>query len=268
MYGAFIGDIEGSIFEFHNTHDRNFDLFDQDLAFTDDSVMTLAVYDVIKRGAIANEHKIADILREWGQAYPYAGYGGYFDTWLYQKDYRANPSYGSGAAMRISPVGFYASSEAEVKAWSRHVTVVSHNHPEAIKGAEVTAMCIYYARQGKSKDFIKNYATKNYSLYPDYESLCLSNHGHGLEICQVSVPQAISAFLLSQNFEDCLRIIISAGGDCDTTGAIACSIADAYYQDIDPKLVGYAKSILLKGGAKIANLLETLEKDLVASPHH
>jgi ADP-ribosyl-[dinitrogen reductase] hydrolase len=261
MYGAFIGDIEGSIFEFHNTHDRNFDLFDQDLAFTDDSVMTLAVYDVIKRGAIANEHKIADILREWGQAYPYAGFGNYFDTWLYQTDYRANPSCGNGAAMRISPVGFYAHNEAEVKTWSRHVTVVSHNHPEAVKGAEVTALCIYYAAHGKSKEFIKKYAEKNYALYPDFGSLCLSNHGHGLEICQVSVPQAISAFLMSTSFEDCLRIIISAGGDCDTTGAIACSIADAYYHDIDPKLIAHCKAILLKGGAKIADLLAALEKE-------
>jgi ADP-ribosyl-[dinitrogen reductase] hydrolase len=265
MDGAFIGDIEGSVFEFHNTHDLNFDLFAKDLAFTDDSVMTLAVADICHRKAYHDPNKIRSILREWGRAYPYAGYGSLFDQWLYQEDDRSNPSYGNGAAMRISPVGYYAHNEEEVKRWSKAITLVSHNHPEAVKGAEVTAMCIFYALHGKDKAFISSYARKAYQLYPSYEAICESNHGHGLEICQISVPQAISAFLLSNDFESCLRMIIAAGGDCDTTGAIACSIAEAYYKEIDPKLIAFSRGILSSGGEKIRTMLQTIDQDLSAA---
>jgi len=262
MDGAFIGDIEGSVFEFHNTHNPDFDLFNPDLAFTDDSVMSLAVADICHQKAYDDPAKIRSILREWGRAYPYAGYGSLFDQWLYQEDDRANPSYGNGAAMRIAPVGYYAHNEDEVKRWSKTITVVSHNHPEAVKGAEVTAMCIFYALKGKDKAFLSAYARKHYRLYPSYEALCASNHGHGLEICQVSVPQAISAFLLSHDFESCLRMIIAAGGDCDTTGAIACSIAEAYYKTIDPKLRTYCRKILASGGEKIVRMLAEIDQDM------
>jgi ADP-ribosylglycohydrolase len=115
-------------------------------------------------------------------------------------------------------------------------------------------MCVYYARIGKDKSFIKAYAEKNYRLYDSITDLNASNHGHGLGICQVSVPQSISAFLLTNNFEECLRVIVAAGGDCDTTAAIACGIAEAYYQVIDPRLI---KMVLdeFEGDKEAINLL-------------
>jgi hypothetical protein len=151
--------------------------------------MTLAVLDICRKKQLSNPKAIIDTFRRWGKRHPDAGYGSRFYSWLLlRKDYEFNHSYGNGAAMRISPVGFLAETEQEVRIWSKAVTEVSHDHPEGLKGAEVTAMCIFYARNKKSKEFIQKYAEKQYDLFPDYQSLCRSNHGHGLEICQVSVP--------------------------------------------------------------------------------
>lgn len=251
MYGAFIGDMEGSTYEFDQRAGipYAFDLLRPECFLTDDSVMTLAVLDILRQGDFS-EKAIFDAFRKWGRRYPRAGYGLHFIQWLYRDDYVHAPSYGNGAAMRISPVGWYAHSVKEVKSLSKAITEVSHDSPEGLEGAEVTAMMIYYARKGKSKAFLKTYAQRHYVLYSSYGELRHSNHGHGLEICQVSVPQAISAFLISKDFEDCLRLIVSAGGDCDTTGAIACSIAEAYYHQIPPAL--------------IRMVLERLEGDLEA----
>ncbi|MCH3909509.1 MAG: ADP-ribosylglycohydrolase family protein [Bacilli bacterium] len=237
MYGAIIGDSVGSVYEFNNTSNINFDIYSSRFHFTDDSVMTLAVMDILAHDLSSDKKAIVDTFRKWGHKYPSAGYGCRFYEWLlHRNDYNGNDSYGNGAAMRISPVGWYANSEAEVKTLSKAITEVSHGHPEGLKGAEVTAMCVYYANNGKSKEFIKEYASKNYRLYSSLEDINASNHGHGLEICQVSVPQAISAFLLTDSFETCLRSIIAAGGDCDTTSAIACGIAEAYYKGSDARL--------------------------------
>lgn len=233
MIGAIVGDSVGSVYEFGDAPKKDFDLYSPAFHFTDDSVMTLAVMDVLAHHLSGDPKKIIDTFRKWGRRYPGAGYGRRFYTWLLEtRDYAFNDSYGNGAAMRISPVGWTASSEEEVKALSKAVTEVSHNHPEGLKGAEVTAMCVYYAKIGKSKAFIKDYAKQNYKLYDSISALNQSNHGHGLEICQISVPQAISAFLLTDSFESCLRVIVAAGGDCDTTAAIACGIAGAFYQKI------------------------------------
>ena len=145
-------------------------------------------------------------------------------------------SCGNGAAMRVSACGWYGKDEKEVKRMSLHVTEVTHNHPEGIIGAGVTAMCVYYARIGKSKAFIKEYASKYYDLNFDYEEL-KRTYIHDNEFCQNTVPQAIYCFLISKDFEDCLKTTISIGGDCDTTAAISCAIADAFYKEIDPKLI-------------------------------
>jgi hypothetical protein len=130
--------------------------------------------------------------------------------------------------MRISAIGFYANSAEEVEAYSKAVTEVTHNHPEGIKGAYVTAMCIYMARKGASKKEIKAFVKKHYDIDFDYEHL-RRTYKHEAEICQNTVPQAIFCFLISHGFEDCLRTTISIGGDCDTTAAISCAIAEAYY---------------------------------------
>ena len=261
MIGAIVGDTVGSVFEFDNIKTKDFPLISDRSRPTDDSIMTFAVAEILQNGWQGDSEKIAQTLKKWGRAYPHAGYGGRFRKWLFFDKSAPYYSCGNGSAMRISPVGWYAKSEEEAKVFSRAVTQVTHNHPEGIKGAEVTAMCIYYARQGKDKEFIANYVRKYYDIDFEYENLRRNYVFSG--ICQDSVPQAIYCFLISKDFEDCLRTTISIGGDCDTTAAIACSIAEAFYQQIDEKLVKnvFSKLPLPKDGCNCQAVLREFLDD-------
>ena len=229
MLGAIIGDVVGSRFEFNNIKTKKFDLFDKRCKVTDDSVMSVAVAEMCLNGYVPdNKEKIIQTFKKWGQRYPYAGYGGRFFGWVLSNDPKPYNSCGNGSAMRISAVGFYANTAEEVEQYSKAVTEVTHNHPEGIKGAYVTAMCIYMARRGASKKEIREFVEKHYDIDFDYEHL-RRTYRHDEEICQNTVPQGIFCFLISRGFEDCLRTTISIGGDCDTTAAISCAIAEAYY---------------------------------------
>lgn len=239
MIGAIVGDVVGSIYEFNNYRRKDFNLLEVSSKPTDDSIMTLAVAEICQKRLYDDKDKVIDTFKKWGRTYPNAGYGGRFRDWLFSDKRDAYNSFGNGAAMRISPVGWYGRNEEEVKYIARKVTEVTHNHEEGLKGAEVVAMCIYYARKGKSKEFIKKYVSKYYDIDFEYEDLRKTYKFK--ETCQESIPQAIYCFLISNNFEDCLRTTISIGGDCDTTAAIACSIAEAYYKDMD---VAFVKTIL------------------------
>lgn len=229
MLGAIIGDIVGSVYEFNNIKTKEFPLFQKACRPTDDSVLTLAVAEMIVNGEVDDNNKIIDTMKKWARKYWRAGFGNKFFQWMMDPKNR-EPYYscGNGSAMRISPVGWYANSEEEVKKFSNAVTAITHNHPEGLKGAEVVAMCVYYARIGKDKDFIKSYIKLNYNVDFDYEDL-KKNFRHLEETCQATVPQALYCFLISNDFEDCLRTTISIGGDCDTTAAMSCAIAEAYY---------------------------------------
>ena len=229
MLGAIIGDIVGSRFEFNNIKTKKFYLFDKKCSVTDDSVMSVAVADMCLNGYVPNDKQgIIQTFKKWGQKYPYAGYGSRFFHWVLSDESEPYNSCGNGSAMRISAIGFYANTAEEVEAYSKAVTEVTHNHPEGIKGAYVTAMCIFMARQGASKQEIREFVEKYYNIDFDYEHL-RKTYKHEAEICQNTVPQAIFCFLISHGFEDCLRTTISIGGDCDTTAAISCAIAEAYY---------------------------------------
>ena len=236
MLGAIIGDTIGSAYEFNNVRSKEFELFTKDSHLTDDSIMTLAIAEIIQNKWYDDKDKIIDTLKKWGKAYPSVGYGGMFKKWLFDDNLREPyNSFGNGSAMRISSVGWYANSEEEVKKLSKLVTEVTHNHEEGLKGAEVVAMCIYYAKIGKSKAFIKDYVENYYDLNFDYDDLVKNYKFHAT--CQNSVPQAIYCFLISNSFEDCLRTTISIGGDCDTTSAMSCAIAEAYYKKIKSRLI-------------------------------
>lgn len=229
MIGAIIGDIVGSRFEFNNIKTKEFDLVGKGTSMTDDSIMTIAIDECLLENKLDSQ-SVVKSLKKWGRKYPNAGYGGTFYHWVLGD--REDPywSYGNGAAMRVSGVGWFANSEEEVKSMSDAVTGVTHDHPEGLKGAETVAMCVYYARIGKDKEFIRDYVIKQYPEveYLDYEEL-RRTYVHGEESCQKSVPQALYCFLISNSFEDCLRTTISIGGDCDTTAAMSCAIAEAYY---------------------------------------
>ncbi len=244
MLGAIIGDIVGSRFEFNNIKTKEFDLVGRGSSMTDDSIMTVAVDECLLNNQL-DSYSVVQALKKWGRKYPNAGYGGRFFHWVLGEDTKPYGSYGNGSAMRVSGVGWFANSDDEVKAMSKAVTEVTHNHPEGLKGAETVAMCVYYARVGKSKEFIKEYILNQYPDVAnlDYEEL-RRTYRHGEETCQKSVPQALYCFLISNSFEDCLRTTISIGGDCDTTAAMSCAIAEAYYEGIPEEIIDAVRPYL------------------------
>ena len=242
MLGAIIGDIVGSRFEFHNIKSKDFALFTERSAATDDSIMTLAVAKAImetdraikaragEAGEFARllEAQAVKTMRELGRRYPNRGYGGNFHRWLFSETPEPYGSYGNGAAMRITPVGDIARSEEEARLLSLAVTGVTHNHPEGFKGAEAVAVAVFMARQGALKDEIRQKISGVY--YPlDFTIQGIRDDYRFDVSCQGTVPQAIAAFLESESFEDALRTAISLGGDSDTLAAITGSVAEAYY---------------------------------------
>lgn len=235
MYGAILGDIIGSPFEFdRGDKTKDFKLFSRRSHFTDDSVMTLAVCEaLLKVGQDAAVKEIEDAvitsMQSWGRRYPHEGYGGYFRRWLtahYPEPYN---SFGNGSAMRVSAAGWLYDSLEKTRVVAKATANVTHNHPEGIKGAEATASAIFMARNGSSKEEIKKYIENefHYDLNRTLDEIRPSFHMD--ETCQKTVPEAIIAFLEARDFEDAIRNAVSLGGDTDTLGAITGSIAEAYF---------------------------------------
>ena len=232
MIGAIIGDIVGSRFEFHNHLSKEFELLTRDCCFTDDTVMTCAV----AQGLMDSKEDFSDLsektvaaMQRIGRQFPNCGYGARFIHWMFSDNPEPYNSYGNGSAMRISPVGFAARDVEEAKKLSAAVTCVSHNHPEGMKGAEATAVAIVMARQGKTKDEIREVMESYYDLSTSVSEYRIKWQGHGREVCQVSLPQALACFFEGESYEDVIRNCISIGGDSDTIAAIAGGIAEAYY---------------------------------------
>ena len=232
MIGAILGDIIGSRFEFHNHLSKEFRLLTADCCFTDDTVMTCAVAQALmdSRADYADLSERTVEAMQWiGRQFPNCGYGARFYDWMFSRDPRPYGSFGNGSAMRVSPVGFDARSVEEAKRLSAAVTRVSHDHPEGMKSAEATAVAIVLARQGASKEEIRREMEKYYDLSLSVEEHRRRGQGHGKEICQVSLPQALVCFLEGESYEDVIRNCISVGGDSDTIAAIAGGIAEACF---------------------------------------
>ena len=233
MLGAIIGDIAGSRFEWNNTKSKKFELLShiKGCKVTDDSIMSLAVAQAILDSngdtAALNQHAVTR-MRELGRKYPHAGYGGDFHKWIYDSNPHPYNSWGNGAAMRVSPCGFAATSLDEAKTFAKAVTEVTHNHPEGIKGAEATAVAVYLARSGKSMIEIRDYIETHYYRIKFKLADIRANYTFDVS-CQGSVPQALEAFFESTSFEDAIRNAVSIGGDSDTIAAITGGIAEAYY---------------------------------------
>jgi ADP-ribosylglycohydrolase len=232
MLGAIIGDVIGSPYEVGSDKRKDFHLFLPNCRPTDDSVMTIAVGCACAEADCKNEYEfktlLAEKMREIGRMYPDAGYGRYFYDWLIDDDAQSYGSYSNGSAMRVSPVAWVAQSLAEAERLAKWSAEITHDHPDAIKGAQAVAAAIYMARCGRDKEQIRSYIQqKYYDLDRTVDEIRPAYHFD--VTCEGSVPEAIIAFLDSEDFEDAIRNAISLGGDGDTQAAIAGSIAEAYY---------------------------------------
>lgn len=246
MYGAILGDIIGSPYEFdRGDKTKDFPLFSPLSTFTDDTVMTLAVADAFLDALLSDtdqlhhsgrgipdeliKEKLTRSMQSYGTRYPHAGYGGRFARWLVSKHPRPYNSFGNGSAMRVSGAAWLFDTIEEVRHAARLSAEVTHNHPEGVKGAESTASAIFLARTGHSKDAIRQYITDEFGY--DLTRTCddIRPTYYHTESCMETVPEAITAFLEGDSFEDVIRTAVSLGGDCDTLTAIAGSIAEAFY---------------------------------------
>lgn len=224
MIGAMCGDIIGSRFEWNNIKTKNFELFNSNSRFTDDTVLTAATMETLIYGGSYNT-----MYKKWYKKYPDAGYGSKFRAWAESDISEPYGSFGNGSAMRISPVGIWAKNIEEALQISKQSAEASHNHPEGIKGAQAIASSVFYAKSGKDKPFIKEYIEKTFG-YDLNESIGIIRRWYKFDVsCQGSVPEAIICFLESESFEDTVRNAISIGGDSDTIACMAGGIAEAYY---------------------------------------
>lgn len=248
ILGAIIGDIIGSVYEFHNVKSTDFEMFGAGTDFTDDSVLTFATMDSILIGI-----DYTTAYQTYGRKYPNRGYGGYFKSWIRSDNPKPYNSYGNGSAMRVSPVGWAYNTMEEVLHQAKRSAEVTHNHPEGIKGAQTIAAAVFLARTGSSKAYIKQYIqdTFGYDLerrIDDIRPVYRFN-----ETCQETVPEAIIAFLESNDYESAIRLAISIGGDSDTVACITGGIAEAYYGQISEWMVEKALGLL---PAEIIKLIE------------
>ena len=235
MYGAILGDIIGSPYEFdRGDKTKDFPLFCSRSEFTDDTVMTLAVADALMDALPCADlewtrNRLIRGMQRFGKEFPQAGYGRMFRWWLRTKDPQPYGSYGNGSAMRVSSVGWLYNDLENVRRMARLSAELTHNHPEGIKGAEATALAIFLARTGSSKAEIKTYIEEKFHY--DLSRTCdeIRPNYHHVESCQETVPEAITAFLEGESFEDVIRTAVSLGGDCDTLTCIAGSMAEAFY---------------------------------------
>lgn len=232
MLGAIIGDIVGSRFEFNPTNDYDFELFTDECDFTDDTICTCAIAD-----ALLNGKDYGETLHEWCRLYPHpmGSYGGRFAQWVRSDNPQPYNSYGNGAAMRVSPVGWLCRNRDVVLEQAERTALCTHNHPEGIKGAQTIALAIHLVNIGR------RYNKKPNDIIKDVISECVEFSGYKIDLrkedvinrfdetCQGTVPVALWIINQSNDFEDAVRRAVSLGADADTLGAIVGSIAEAIW---------------------------------------
>jgi ADP-ribosylglycohydrolase len=222
MLGAIVGDIVGSVYEFDNHRSKDFPLFREDSTFTDDTILTIATADALMQ----HEWDFAAKYREYGRKYP-SSYGNSFLKWIH--DDKAGPydSFGNGSAMRVSPVSWFVGRDSRVMFLAEKSAKVTHNHPEGIKGAQATAMVIYWARFGIPRNRIRRDLEEQFGYDTSTSVEELQKTYQYNETCQRTVPEAFRCFWEATDFEDAIRNAISIGGDSDTVAAITGSMAEA-----------------------------------------
>lgn len=242
LCGAIFGDIAGSTHEFVGVKTfGDYPLVEKESSFTDDTICTIAVADWLLREGSS----LKDVMREWCLKYPFpmGGYGARFAQWVTGNSDAPYNSFGNGSAMRVSPVGWAFDNVEDVRSNARQTALITHNHDEGIKGAEVIALSIFWLRKGYSKEYVREEIRYQYAynLNMSVDEIHKNNYRQK-ESCMETVPEAIISFLDSTCFEDCLRNAFWCNKDTDTVGAIAGSLAEAYYGVTDEvKSVVHAK---------------------------
>lgn len=230
MKGAIIGDIVGSIYEFHNLKSKDFPLFRPECRFTDDTVMTVAAGMGLLQAYESDcdlLEALTDSLHDYGNRYPHRGYGGRFRRWLHSPDPQPYNSWGNGAAMRVSPAGWAGQSLEEARLIARRVTAVTHNHPEGLKAAECTAALIFLARTGTPAAALRAEAER---WYPLTQTLDEIRPDYRFDVsCMGTMPPALEALFEAEDYEDAIRGAVSVGGDSDTIAAICGGMAEALF---------------------------------------
>ena len=234
IIGAIAGDVIGSIYEFDNIKTTDFSLLNPICDFTDDTVLTIAVAD-----CILHKKDFAKTLSEYAKKYPDRGYGSLFSEWIHTQSHLPYNSYGNGSAMRVSPVGFAFNNLEKVLKTSKLSAEITHDHPEGIKGAQAIASAIFLAKIGKSKQEIKSFIQSTFIYALDFKLDEIRPTYTFNETCQNSVPQAITAFLESSDYENAIRLAISIGGDSDTIACMTGGIAAAYYKEIPSNIIDF-----------------------------
>ncbi|MEQ8201206.1 MAG: ADP-ribosylglycohydrolase family protein [Syntrophomonadaceae bacterium] len=252
MFGAIAGDVIGSYFQGFPTKRTDFTMFQPGTRFTCGTVLTVAVADCVLNGL-----EYARTFREYALKYPQADYGGMFRRWADSGSLNPYNSCGNGSAMRVSPVAFAIDNYDCMIKEAKRSAAVTHNHPEGIKGAQAIASAIYWARRGQGKPFIREQVQVRfgYDLSPTLDQIRPDYDFD--QTCSGSVPQAIIAFLESDDYEDCIRKAISLGGDSGTIACMAGGIAEAYYRFIPGHIVEKVGRILDPDLAKVINQFQS-----------
>jgi len=241
MLGAIVGDIVGSVYEWNNIKTTEFTFFSSKGFFTDDTVLTAATAK-----ALMTDKDYAKHYQDFSRRYPGRGSGGNFKRWIYAEDPQPYNSWGNGSAMRVSPVGFAFDSVDEVLQEAKASALVTHNHPEGVKGAQSTALAILLARQGQSKHVIRKEIVDRFGYDLD-RTLDEIRPRYRFDVsCQGSVPEAMIAFFESEDYEDAIRKAISLGGDSDTIACVTGGIAEAFYGGVPEAIAARARSYLPK----------------------
>lgn len=241
IIGAIAGDLIGSVYEFKNVENYNFDFFNPNAFFTDDTVLTIAVAD-----ALVHNKDFAQTIWEYGNNYPNRGYGGRFAKWLRSDNPQPYNSFGNGSAMRVSPVGVAFDTLEKTLEVAKLSAEVTHNHYEGIKGAQSVAAAIFLARYGYSKNEIKEFVSNTFNYDLNFKIEQIRPEYNFDETCQGSVPQAIVAFLESSDFESAIRKAIYLGGDSDTIACITGGIALAFYKYVPNNILHFVYERLPK----------------------
>lgn len=232
IIGSILGDIAGSQYEFGMSPDRDpatMELFTEHSRYTDDTVMTIAT-----KAALIDGKSFTEMYQKFGREYPDAGYGGLFYGWIFDEDPQPYGSFGNGSAMRVSYVADHFDNIEDVKLYAKMSAACSHNDPEGIKGAVVTAVCAFMVKHGWNKDNMLAFVN---TMYPRSEYTFSSERSLDdiretytwSGTCQDSVPVAMRCVYEADSYIGFIRNVFSLDCDMDTLCAIGGSVAEELF---------------------------------------